>query len=82
MNRDDKSLLDKQLWGVNPNPPGLLGLALVAMFFGGLVVGSVLFSHEKKQTREMSGDITGSISAQKTHKWPLLNSYSQRPLAR
>ncbi len=78
MNCRDKRLLDRQLWGVNPNPPSLIGLALVAVFLGGLVIGSVLFTHDK-QARAISNDVTGSISAQK--KWPLLNSYSQRPLA-
>jgi hypothetical protein len=81
MDRHDKSLLDKQLWGVSPNPPSLIGLALVAVFFGGLVVGSVLFTRER-HANAISNDVTGSISAQKSQtKWPLLNSYSQRPLA-
>jgi hypothetical protein len=82
LNRHDKTLLDKQLWGVNPTPPSLIGLAMVAVFFGGLVIGSVMFSHERKQTREISGDITGSIPAHMSRtKWPVLSTYSRGALA-
>jgi hypothetical protein len=64
MNRQDKALLDKQLWGANPDRPGggLFGLALVAVFVGGIIIGSVLFAREVKQARPASHDITGSIA--------------------
>ena len=41
MNRHEQELLDKQLWGVSPTPPqsGVMGLAFVAAFLGGLVMG-------------------------------------------
>ncbi len=65
MDRRDKTLLDKQLWGVNPNPPSLIGLALVAVFMGGIAIGSFLFAREYRQARAISNDVTGSISAQK-----------------
>ena len=65
MNRREKTLLDKQLWGVHPHPPSLIGLAFVAVFLGGLVIGSVLFAREYKQSRATSTDVTGSISVQK-----------------
>ena len=66
MDRHDKALLDKQLWGVNPNPPSLIGLALAAVFLGGIIIGSVLFAREVRQARANSNDVTGSISAQKS----------------
>jgi len=65
MNWRDKALLEKQLWGVDPHPPSLLGLAFVAVFFGGIVVGSVLFAREYRQTQATSIDVTGTISPQK-----------------
>jgi hypothetical protein len=64
MNRRDKALLEKQLWGVDPHPPSLLGLAFVAVFFGGIIVGSVLFTREYRQTHATSIDVTGAISPQ------------------
>ena len=65
MDRRDKKLLDKQLWGVDPYPPSLIGLAFAAAFFGGIFIGSVLFSPGHKQTRAASSDVTGTIPAQK-----------------
>jgi hypothetical protein len=61
LDRHDKVLLDKQLWGVNPTPPSLAGLALLAVFVGGIIIGSLLFAREHKQTRTVSNDVTGSI---------------------
>jgi hypothetical protein len=66
MDRRDKVLLDKQLWGVNPNPPSLIGLAFTAVFLGGIIIGSVLFAREVRQARANLNDVTGSISAQKS----------------
>jgi hypothetical protein len=62
MDRRDKSLLDKQLWGVNPTPPSLAGLAFVAIFLSGVIIGSFLFAREYKQTRAVSNDVTGTIT--------------------
>ena len=67
MNRRDKALLEKQLWGVDPHPPSLIGLAFVAVFFGGIIVGSVLFTREYRQTHAASIDVTGAISPQTPH---------------
>jgi hypothetical protein len=63
MNRRDKALLDKQLWGINPSPPSLIGLALVAMFLGGIIVGSALFAREKSHSYTASGATDGPISS-------------------
>jgi hypothetical protein len=65
MSRHDIALLEKQLWGVDPHPPSLIGLAFVAVFLGGIIVGSVLFAREYRQTHAASIDVTGTISPQK-----------------
>ncbi len=65
MNRRDKALLDRQLWSVHPEPPRLIGLALLAVFLGGIVIGSVLFTRESRRTLALSHDITGTITPQK-----------------
>jgi hypothetical protein len=60
MDERDQELLDKQLWGVSPTPRpsgGVLILAFIAVFLGGLVVGSVLFAQNGKQTQMTSYDI-------------------------
>ena len=41
MNQRDLELLDKELWGVSPNPPlerHALGLAVIVAFVGGLLM--------------------------------------------
>jgi hypothetical protein len=65
--RNDRALLDKQLWGVDPHPPSLIGLGFAAVFLGGVIIGSVLFAREHKQVRLIGPDVTGSISSQKAH---------------
>ena len=65
MNRDDKVLLDKQLWGVAAQPPSLLGLALTAVFLGGLVIGSFLFGRDGRRAALKPNDVTGSVVPQK-----------------
>jgi hypothetical protein len=48
MNRRDRELLDKQLWGVHSSAPvegGPLSFAFVAVFLGGLFLGGWLFAH-------------------------------------
>lgn len=66
MDRRDRTLLDKQLWGVNPQPPTLIGLGFLVVFLGGIFIGAFLFARDYKQTSAASTDITGSISAQKS----------------
>ena len=61
MNDHDQELLDKQLWGVSPGPPsggGGLPLAFVAAFFGGLLIGGILFPHKSNQVQVTTGDTT------------------------
>jgi hypothetical protein len=65
INRHDKAFLDKQLWGVDPHPPSLIGLGFAAIFLGGIVIGSVLFAREYSQTHPTSTDVTGTVSPQK-----------------
>ena len=65
MDRHDKTLLDKQLWGVDPHPPSLIGLGFIAVFVGGLIIGSFLFARAYNPATAPSTDITGSIPAKK-----------------
>ena len=58
MNQHDQELLDKQLWGVSPNPSSgrdALGLVLIA-FVGGLLMGGILFAHKSEQTQMATHD--------------------------
>lgn len=47
MNQSDQELLDKQLRGLYPpsRRDGMLIMTIVAVFFGGLVLGGLLFGH-------------------------------------
>jgi hypothetical protein len=59
MNRRDQELLDKQLWGVSPTPPrnrGALSLAFLAVFLGGLSIGSFLFANKNDQAQMTAQD--------------------------
>ncbi len=47
MDQRDQELLDKQLWGVSPAPPGnegLIGIAFLAVLFVGIAIGAILFA--------------------------------------
>jgi len=65
MDRRDKRLLDKQLWGIDPYPPSIIALGFATVFIGGIFIGSVLFGHEHKQSQVDMTDVTGSISPRK-----------------
>jgi hypothetical protein len=66
MDRRDQELLDKQLRGYDPpHGNGRIGLAAVAVFFAGLVLGGALFSPPARQnapTRTASNEIPASIN--------------------
>lgn len=57
MNQSDQELLDKQLRGLYPPPrrDGMLIMTIVAVFFGGLALGSLLFGHNEP-TRTASNE--------------------------
>ena len=62
MNQRDLELLDKELWGVSPNPRlerGALGLLVIMAFVGGLLMGGTLFAHKYEKT---SYDAAGVLS--------------------
>ena len=53
MDQSDRELLDKQLWGASSSPPqhaGAFGLAFVAAFLGGLILGGILFAQQMQTT--------------------------------
>jgi hypothetical protein len=65
MDQRDQELLDKQLWGVNPEPPrsgSLISLAFIAAFIVGMAIGSLLFSHDTKSTQIASHDATNAFA--------------------
>jgi hypothetical protein len=65
MNERDQELLDRQLWGMSPNPPprgGSLALAFVASFLGGLLIGGILLPHKSNQIRVTTGDTPTALS--------------------
>jgi hypothetical protein len=65
INERDQELLDKQLWGVSPSPPSRsrgLPLAFVAAFFGGLLIGGILFPHKSNQVQVPTGDTPTALS--------------------
>ncbi len=51
LDKRDQELLDKQLWGVSSAPPRNIGLTTgfaIAVFLGGMALGSVLFAQQGK----------------------------------
>jgi hypothetical protein len=56
MNQRDLELLDKELWGVSPNPSSALGLMFIVAFLGGLLMGGTLFALKSEQTQMTSHD--------------------------
>jgi hypothetical protein len=65
MNQRDLELLDKELWGVSPNPQlerGALGLMVIVAFVGGLLMGGTLFAHRYEKTQMTSHDAASVLS--------------------
>ena len=64
MDQRDQELLDKQLWGVRPAPPGnesLIGIAFLAVLLVGIAIGATLFTSERKQMQTASHDVTAAL---------------------
>jgi hypothetical protein len=63
MDRRDQELLDKQLRRVTPAPrnDGIMILAIVAVFFAGMTVGSFLVD-EGAPTRVASNDTASAVA--------------------
>ena len=54
MDQRDWELLDKQLSGISLSPPrngGIIGLAFIAVFLTGTVVGGIVFADDSKQAQ-------------------------------
>ena len=65
MNQRDLELLDKELWGVSPNPRlerGAFGLMVIVAFVGGLLMGGTLFAHKYEKTQMTSYDAASVLS--------------------
>ena len=63
MDQRDWELLDKQLRGPNPSRRnnGGMFLTVVAIFFGGMTLGGILFTHESKPMRIASNNTTAAM---------------------
>ena len=64
MDQRDQELLDKQLWGVSPAPPGnegLIGVAFLAVLLLGIAIGATLFASERRQMQTASNDVTAAL---------------------
>ena len=64
MDQRDQELLDTQLWGVTPAPPGnegLIGIAFLAVLLLGIANGVTLFANERKQMQTASHDVTAAL---------------------
>lgn len=64
MNKRDQELLDKQLRRIVPpaRRDGILILAVVVVFFGGLALGAILFPREINSAQIASNDASASVS--------------------
>ena len=57
MDQRDQELLDKQLWGVSPAPPGnegLIGIAFLAVLFVGIAIGAILFAKMQAASHDVT----------------------------
>ena len=65
MDRRDQELLDKQLRTVAPahRRDGLMILAIVAVFFSGMVLGGTLFSEQSKPSLLAANTTTTGMAA-------------------
>ena len=63
MEQRDWELLDKQVRGLRPPPnDGAIGLTVVAVFFAGMILGSLLIPHESEPMRIASNDARTAFS--------------------
>jgi hypothetical protein len=63
MDQRDQELLDKQLRGLNPSPrnDGVMVLAVLAVFFAGMTLGSFLSAYKSEPMQLASNDATPAI---------------------
>ena len=64
MDQRDQELLDKQLWGVSPAPPGnesLIDIAFLAVLLVGIAIGATLFASERKQMQAAPHDVAAAL---------------------
>ncbi len=61
MTRQDRELLDKQLWGVSTPPPtrtGIIGLMTIVVFIVGIATGGMLFGQDSEHAHFTSAHVT------------------------
>ena len=67
MNKRDRELLDKQLWGASPKPPrtdGILSVLVIVVFFAGLASGDILFAQPKDPMPAVSNEALALLPTQ------------------
>ncbi len=63
MDQRDRELLDKQLGRLTPpRNDGVLILAILAVFFGGMALGGFLFGYESGPTRIAANNVPPAMS--------------------
>ena len=63
MEQRDWELLDKQVWGLlRPRNNRVTVLTVIAVFFAGMTLGSILFAHESKPMRIASNHTTAAMA--------------------
>ncbi len=64
MDQRDQELLDKQLRQLNPSPrsDSVMMLAILAVFFAGMALGSFLFAYKSEPLQIASNDATTATS--------------------
>jgi hypothetical protein len=60
MDQRDQDLLDKQLHGLQPSPrnDGVMMVAILAVFFGGMALGGFLFGYAGEPTQQIAANDT------------------------
>jgi len=64
MDQHDRELLDKQLHGLTPGrrSDGVLLMAILGVFFGGMALGGFLFGYESGPTRIAANNAPPALS--------------------
>jgi hypothetical protein len=62
MNQHDQELLDKQMRGLSPRNDGVMILAILTVFFVGIILGGFLSAYESEPIQIAWNDATPEIS--------------------
>jgi hypothetical protein len=64
MNRRDRELLDKQFRWLSPAPRhgGVMVFAVVGVFFAGVTLGGIMFTHRSEPVRTALNGVLAAVS--------------------